>query len=129
MHVGSIASKHLSISRILPGMITLRHFSDDAPSGLPDEISEVMLTGRALRMERIVSQGQCSPPGYWYDQDEHEWVLLLEGEATLRFERGDQLLRLTPGMYLQIPAHARHRVEWTTPDRRSIWLALFYRDA
>ncbi len=110
-------------------MIKTRHFSADAPSGLPEEISEVLLRGRDLRMERIVSHGQCSPSGFWYDQEEHEWVLLLEGEATLRFERDDQVLRLTPGMYLQIPAHERHRVEWTTPDKRSIWLALFYRDA
>jgi cupin 2 domain-containing protein len=105
------------------------HFFQDAASGLPDEISEVLATGRGMRIERIVSHGQASPPGYWYDQDDDEWVMLLEGEATLRFEDGDRLLRLTPGMHLQIPAHARHRVEWTVPDRRSLWLAVFYRGA
>ena len=108
-------------------MISPGHFLQDAASGLPDELSEVMLTGRDLRIERIVSHGQASPPGYWYDQDEDEWVMLLEGEATLRFETDNALLRLTPGMHLHIPAHLRHRVEWTAPARRTIWLAVFYR--
>lgn len=103
------------------------HFLQDAASGLPDEISEVMLTGKGLRIERIASHGQASPPGYWYDQDEHEWVMLLEGEAALRFEDEDKPLRLTPGMHVHIPAHARHRVEWTAAGMRTIWLAVFYR--
>ena len=88
-----------------------------------------MLTDHDLRIERIVSHGQASPPGYWYDQDEEEWVMLLEGEATLRFEQGEQLLRLAPGMHVHIPAHVQHRVEWTAPDKRTVWLAVFYRAA
>jgi len=108
-------------------MISHGHFLEDAASGLPDEISEVMLTGHDVRIERIVSHGQASPPGYWYDQDEHEWVMLLEGEAALRFDGDAPLLQMTPGMHVHIPAHARHRVEWTAPDRRSVWLAVFYR--
>jgi len=112
-------------------MISHGHFFQDAASGLPDEISQIVLSGRGVRIERIVSHGQASPPGYWYDQDEDEWVMLLEGEATLRFDDGQSgdasLLRLTPGTHVHIPAHARHRVDWTTPDRRSVWLAVFYR--
>jgi cupin 2 domain-containing protein len=108
-------------------MISHGHFLEDAASGLPDEVSEIMLSGHGVRIERIVSHGQASPPGYWYDQDEHEWVMLLEGEAALRFDGDEILLRLTPGMHVHIPAHARHRVEWTAPDRRSVWLAVFYR--
>jgi cupin 2 domain-containing protein len=119
--------ERLLISRIRPSMISHGHFLQDAASGLPDEIVEVMLSGRDVRIERIVSHGQASPPGYWYDQDEHEWVMLLEGEAALRFEGDQPLLRMTPGMHVHIPAHARHRVESTAPDRRSIWLAVFYR--
>jgi cupin 2 domain-containing protein len=113
----------------MTSMISPGHFLQDAANGLPDEISEVMLSGRGMRVERIVSHGQASPPGFWYDQDEHEWVMLLEGEATLRFEQGEQSLQLVPGMHVRIPAHARHRVDWTTPAMRTVWLAVFYRDA
>ena len=110
-------------------MVSHGHFFQDAASGLPDEIGEVLLTGRALRIERIASHGQASPPGYWYDQDEDEWVLLLEGEARLRFEHDAQVLQLAPGSHVHIAAHVRHRVEWTAPDRRTLWLAVFYRAA
>ncbi|MBW6476022.1 MAG: cupin domain-containing protein [Chromatiales bacterium] len=79
-----------------------------------------------LRIERIVSQGQASPEGFWYDQAEHEWVLLLEGAARLELEDGEQI-KLSPGDYCQIPAHTRHRVVWTDPDKTTIWLAVFYR--
>jgi len=112
----------------MPSTLKTGHFRRDAPSGLPDEVSQTLLTGSQFRMERIVSHGQQSPLGFWYDQDEHEWVLLLEGAATLRFEQDGSLLTLAPGMYVRIPAHVRHRVEWTAPDVDSIWLALFYRD-
>lgn len=104
------------------------HICGNLPSALPDEITQTLLAGGAFRLERIVSHGQQSPPGFWYDQDEHEWVMLLQGAAALRFEDGDRLLHLTPGMHVTIPAHQRHRVEWTTPDADSVWLALFYRD-
>jgi len=113
----------------MPTMNRTGHFLLDAPTGLPDEISEVMLAGQGARIERIVSHGQASPAGFWYDQDEDEWVMLLEGEAALRIADDDQLLRLTPGMHVHIPAHARHRVEWTAPDRRTVWLAVFFRAA
>ena len=103
------------------------HFLRDAATGLPDEISEIMLTGSNVRIERIVSHGQASPPGYWYDQDDDEWVMLLEGQATLRFDGDAPLLQLDAGMYVHIAAHARHRVEWTAPSRRTVWLAVFYR--
>lgn len=110
-------------------MVSHGHFFQDAGSGLPDEISEILLTGRDLRIERIVSHGQASPPGYWYDQDQDEWVLLLEGAARLRFENREAPLLLGPGSHVHIAAHVRHRVEWTAPDRRTLWLAVFYRAA
>ncbi|MBE0509475.1 MAG: cupin domain-containing protein [Gammaproteobacteria bacterium] len=79
-----------------------------------------------LRIERIVSQGQASPEGFWYDQAEHEWVLLLEGAARLELE-GGKCIALKPGDYINLPAHTRHRVVWTDPDKTTIWLAVFYR--
>lgn len=94
------------------------------PSDLPQELVQTLLTAPGLRIERIVSQGHTSPPGFWYDQDESEWVLLVKGAARLQFE--DRTVDLRPGDYLNIPAHKRHRVDWTTTGEPTIWLAVFY---
>lgn len=97
------------------------------PSDLPDELTQVLLQEGSVRIERIVSEGHASPPDFWYDQDEHEWVAVLTGEARLMFEGEQQPLELQPGDCVHIPAHKRHRVEWTSPGERTIWLAVFYR--
>lgn len=100
-------------------------------SPLPDaraaEAVERLLTRPHLRIERIVSSGQASPKGFWYDQDEAEWVVLLAGSARLRFE--DELLPrpIVPGDVIDIAAHRRHRIEWTDPAAPTVWLAVFYR--
>lgn len=91
------------------------------------EITEVLVEAGGMRLERIVSTGQASPPGFWYDQDTDEWVALLAGAAGLRFADQDGVVVLRPGDHLVIPAHRRHRVEWTAPDRPTIWLALHHR--
>jgi cupin 2 domain-containing protein len=104
------------------------HFFQDLPRALPDEVIETLLAASALRIERIVSHGQHSPPGFWYDQDEHEWVMLLQGAARLRFADGDRSVDMLPGSHVLIAAHEKHRVEWTKPDEDSIWLAVFYRN-
>ena len=96
------------------------------PAPLPDEVTETLVRAKQLRIERIISHEHCSPPDFWYDQDEHEFVLLVQGAARLRFET--EVLELNPGDWLQIPAHRRHRVDWTTPAGPTIWLAVFYRD-
>ena len=96
------------------------------PASLPLEISDCLLHSGSVRIERIVSKGQHSPPGFWYDQSEHEWVLLVKGEASMRFEQGDRTVHLTPGSYVNIAAHERHRVEWTAADEETVWLAVFY---
>ncbi len=98
------------------------------PADLPREISQLLLdanTGR-VRIERIVSRGHCSPPGFWYDQQDNEWVMLVKGAARLRFEAGDRILHLAAGDHLTIAAHERHRVEWTSDTEDTIWLAVFY---
>lgn len=102
------------------------HLIHAIPASLPAEISECLLQSDSVRIERIVSKGQHSAPGFWYDQSEREWVLLVKGEATLRFEQGDQTVHLTPGSYVNIAAHERHRVESTAADEETIWLAVFY---
>jgi cupin 2 domain-containing protein len=91
------------------------------------EIVEALLNRPGIRIERIVSHGQASPPGFWYDQDEGEWVLLLAGAARLRFEDEGEPRLLAPGDCLDIAPNRRHRIDWTDPAMPAIWLAVFYR--
>lgn len=97
------------------------------PSNLPDELFTTLLEATNLRIERIVSHGHSSPEGYWYDQDQHEWVLVLQGAARLSIEGESKELK--SGDFINIPAHQKHRVEWTTPDEPTVWLAVFYGEA
>jgi cupin 2 domain-containing protein len=97
------------------------------PEALPKELIEPVVSSDAIRIERIVSRGHVSPPDFWYDQDTHEWVLLIAGAARLRIADQDEPIALAPGDHLNIPAHVRHRVDWTDPDRPTIWLAVHYR--
>ena len=94
------------------------------PAQLPQELVETLVRGANMRVERIVSHGHASPPDFWYDQDQSEWVLLVQGSARLQFEA--EVVALGPGDFLNIPAHRRHRVAWTSPDGPTIWLAVFY---
>ncbi len=98
----------------------------DLPLSLPEELVEVLASDEQVRIERIVSTGQASPPGFWYDQSEAEWVVVLRGEARLLLEGDREPMRMAPGDHLLIPAHRRHRVEWTSPTEPTVWLAVFY---
>jgi len=98
--------------------------------GIPEdssaEIIEILLQTPYFRLERILSAGQASPPGYWFDQDTDEWVALLSGSAGLLLEGDPEPVTLKPGDHLLIPAHRRHRVEWTDPEEKTVWLALHF---
>ena len=96
----------------------------DIPEQLSDELFECIIKKDNVLVERIVSNGHVTPAGQWYDQKSDEWVILLQGQATLLFEKNQQLINLIPGDYLLIPAHTRHRVEWTLPDFNTLWLAV-----
>jgi cupin 2 domain-containing protein len=97
------------------------------PATVPQEIFTTLLQGAHFTLERIVSNGQVTPPGEWYDQETHEWVLLLSGSAGLVFEGETGECTLHPGDYIHIPAHQRHRVQWTDAQQKTVWLALHYR--
>jgi len=97
------------------------------PATLPAEITETLVQAKHVRIERIVSQGHATPPEFWYDQEQNEFVLLVQGAARLRFE--DSVVEMKPGDWIEIPAHRRHRVEWTTPEEKTVWLAVFYESA
>jgi len=97
----------------------------DLPADLPEELVTIFVRNQHLRIERIVSTGHATPTEGWYDQKEHEWVVLLKGEATLVSKDGESV-QLTPGDHIVIPSHQKHRVAWTTPEEPTVWLAVFY---
>ena len=96
------------------------------PAELPDEQIDELLRSGSFRLERIVSRGHATPAGRWYDQPWNEWVMVLRGTAALRIEGQDEQIVLSPGEHVMIPAHVRHRVEWTDPAADTVWLALHY---
>jgi len=106
--------------------LTTGNLFADLPAHLPQELIEVLAQSASARLERIVSLGHATPPGQWYDQATNEWVMVLRGAAALRFEDEPDPRRLAPGDWLDIPAHRRHRVEWTASNEPTIWLALHY---
>ncbi len=97
----------------------------ELPPELAQEVCEILTSSGTTRIERIISRGHITPPADWYDQDQAEWVIVLQGAAVLTFEQGESF-HLTPGCYVNIPAHQRHRVDWTTPEQETIWLAVHY---
>jgi cupin 2 domain-containing protein len=109
------------------GLIRSGSMFAELPVPALDEAISILAEWPGARIERIVSTGQASPPGFWYDQDWTEWVLVLAGSAGLRIEGEDAQRILAPGDYLEIPPHVRHRVEWTDPDRPTVWLAVHAR--
>ena len=104
----------------------MNNLFSNIPTDLVEELTDSLLTLPAGHIERIVSHGHASPEGFWYDQEEFEWVMLLKGEAKLLFEGDGDPIHIKPGDFVSIPAHKRHRVEWTIPDEPTIWLAVHY---
>ena len=96
------------------------------PLKLETERIDELAASKGLRIERIVSTGHASPPGFWYDQPWTEWVVVLSGSAGLRLEGEVQLRELKAGDYLLLAPHQRHRVEWTDPHVPTVWLAVHY---
>ena len=93
-------------------------------AGGPEEEVQELFSGDSVRVERIVSNAHISPPGFWYDQDEDEWVMVLRGSAELEFE-GGQRHQMASGDWLSIPAHTRHRVVRTDENGPTVWVAVF----
>ena len=107
------------------GAVKARNIFDLSTTSLAEdeEVFEPLAKGEAILIERIISRGQVTPPGEWYDQERDEWVVLLQGQASLRLE-GQQTIDLGPGDALLLPAHCRHRVEATSIQPPCIWLAV-----
>ncbi len=96
------------------------------PDAFSKEIFEKLAGTNAFKLERILSKGQATPAGEWYDQEKSEWVLLLKGSAAIRFENEAEIIELHPGDYLTIAPHQKHRVEWTDKQEPTVWLALHF---
>ena len=96
------------------------------PAAGPEEVVTALLTRPGLRIERIVSHGHASPAGFWYDQPQAEWVLVLAGAARVAFEGEAGARELGVGDTIEIAAHRRHRVEWTDPSQPTVWLAIHF---
>lgn len=114
------------LSRKVQRMELSQNLFANIPEHFDHELTSEVLRSRSVRIERIVSRGQSSPPDFWYDQAEHEWVVVLAGKATLKIE-GQPERMLGPGDALHLPAHTRHRVEWTDPQQDTIWLAVLWK--
>ena len=106
--------------------VNVKNIYENIPAALPEELIEIISGNDNVRIERIVSRGHSSPDNYWYDQKQDEYVILLKGEARLLFQERDDTVVLKPGDYINIPARIKHRVEWTSPDEDTIWLALHF---
>ncbi|CAG1769687.1 hypothetical protein BAC3_00473 [uncultured bacterium] len=103
-------------------MTKITNLFTDIPEYLPNELFTPLLQQNDIVIERIVSQGHSTPDNQWYDQEQDEWVIVLQGQAILVYENTRQLLNI--GDYVLIPAHTKHRVEWTDPEQNTVWLAI-----
>lgn len=108
-------------------MIEVGNVKQGLPSGpLAEEVTDILADARTARIERIVSTGQATPEGEWYDQDSDEWVLVVEGAARLRIEGEAADRELVAGDWVLLPAHCRHRVTWTRAEPPTVWLAVHF---
>jgi len=103
----------------------MKNIFDAIPDHLEAELFEQLVGSEQVQIERIVSKGHNSSESGWYDQEKNEWVILLKGEAILAFE-DQSSVHLKEGDFINIPAHRKHKVDWTTPDQETIWLAVHY---
>jgi cupin 2 domain-containing protein len=103
----------------------MNNIFDAVPANLDKELFQQLIASNGVTIERIISKGHTSPMSGWYDQEKSEWVMVLTGEAVLSFDDGTSS-RLKAGDYINIEAHKKHRVEWTSPDVETIWLAVHY---
>ncbi len=117
------------MSRGSPAASPISNILLPLPPPSAEEAIETLLQAGGVRVERIVSHGQASPEGFWYDQDEAEWVLVLSGRARLQIEGEAQERALGPEDSMLLRAHCRHRVAWTEPGVATVWLTIFIAEA
>jgi len=107
-------------------MDVIKNLFEDLPKKFEKEFFEEILVTTDFKLERIISEGHCSTSGFWYDQKQNEFVMLLKGKAKLSFDDGRKF-ELNPGDYLIINAHQKHRLDWTDPEQKTFWLTIHYK--
>ena len=105
--------------------MSMNNFFENIHENLPHELIETFVQSKNVKIERIVSDGHSSPPNFWYDQDQNEFVLLLQGRALIEF-KNEESIELIVGDYQIIHAHKKHRVSYTDANSKTIWLTIFY---
>ena len=103
----------------------MNNIFETIPDNIETEVFEELIKSDNVRIERIISKGHKSPASGWYDQDNNEWILVVQGEAMLLFA-DESSVKMKAGDYLNIKAHKKHKVEWTNPKIETIWLAVHY---
>ena len=98
---------------------------NNIPTQLSQELFQDIISKDGIKIQRIVSQGAITQDDKWFNQENDEWVIVLQGKATLSFE-DDSDIKLSIGDYILIPAHKKHKVSWTSSDEQTVWLAIHY---
>lgn len=104
--------------------MSLLNFFEDIPDSETSEVIEGIAEfgpGK-VRIERIISGGHPSEKGFWYEQQEDEWVMLIRGEARLLIEGQESALEMKEGDHINLPAKLKHRVDSVSQD--ALWLAV-----
>jgi len=104
--------------------LTRGNIHSKIPSAKDREIFQTLAQNKKLKIERIVSQGQATEEGKWLKESHAEWAIILKGAAKLRFRKDNRLIKLKTGDYIFIPKNTPHRIEWTPPREKTIWLAV-----
>jgi cupin 2 domain-containing protein len=101
--------------------IPVKNIFADHDQGSDEESFLTLFENSSVKIEKIASHSHSSPAGFWYDEAEEEWVIVLRGAAALEFA-GGEIVEMTEGDYLLIPRHVRHRLARTSEN--TLWLAL-----
>jgi cupin 2 domain-containing protein len=104
----------------------LKNIFSDIPHDFKEEFIEPLVKDSDVKIDRIVSRGHSSDPDFWYNQDENEFVLILQGEAKLKFKDEKNIVRMQKGDYMVIPAHKEHRIKWTPKNEDTLWLTVHF---
>jgi len=105
--------------------IKVHNLFSQLPEAKNKEVFTILNKGRNFRIERIVSKGQATPKDTWCCEKTAEWVMVLRGKASLLFKGYKKEFILKAGDYVFIPPNTHHRVDWTHPNKKTLWLAVY----